>query len=317
MIGALRILVILGLLLGGLAPCQALAESEDLGTMPPVSRKFVENKLRRERFSKGFVDVLLKTYEDRSFETVVELNVLLYLRKSDYHGPQVSSPAVDEVLRFMKKQDSNLRAAEKRYGVDRNVIASLLWIESRLGKNAGNFHVPSVYLHLIQAPRVSVQKFLMKRAIKYRPEISAEDHREIVARTHRKADWAIGELRALERVHRWNWKVDRTFRGSFSGAFGWPQFLPSSYVKWARAKHQKRQPDLTKPQDSIFSVAYYLKDHGWKNVDREKQLQALYKYNNSWDYAKAILELGERVSEQRIALEGGSQTRRTKDSQPL
>lgn len=312
----LRLLLFCLVLFFGSMPALKV-EAQDLGTVPPVSRKFVENKLRREKFSKSFIDVLLKTYEERSFETVVELNVLLYLRKSDYHGPQVSSPAVDEVLRFMEKQAANLKIAESRYGVDRNVIASLLWIESRLGKNAGNFHVPSVYLHLIQSPRVSVQNFLMKRAVKYQPELSKDDHREIVARTHRKAAWAIGELKALERVHRWNWKVDRTFRGSFSGAFGWPQFLPSSYVKWARAKNTKAQPDLGKPQDSIFSVAYYLKDHGWNKADREKQLQALYKYNNSWDYARAILELGDRVSENRLASDGSSPQRRTKENQPL
>ncbi len=296
---SLRFFLCAALLLGSFPVGHALAQTEDLGTMPPISRKFVENKLRREKFRKSFIDVLLKHYEDRSFETVVELNTLLYLRKSDYHGPQVSSPAVDEVLRFMKSQANNLRIAESRYGVDRNVIASLLWIESRLGKNAGGFHVPSVYLHLIQAPRVSVQKFLMKRAGKYRDDISPEDHKEIVARTHRKADWAIVELRALERVHRWNWKIDSKFRGSFSGAFGWPQFLPSSYVKWARAKNPKMQPDLGKPQDSIYSVAYYLKDHGWVKTDREKQLQALFKYNNSWDYARAIMDLAERVAKEK------------------
>lgn len=286
---------------GAGGPLEATAGAEQDGETPVVSRKFVEAKLYRERFQKSFITTLMQSYEERGFETVLELNVLLYLRKSDFHGPQVSPQAVEEVVQFMADQEKNLRLAERRYGVDRHVIASLLWIESRLGKNAGNFHVPSVYLHLIQAPRVSVQEFLMKRATNYRLDVAAEDYREIVARTHRKSAWALDELRALERVHRWNWDVDSEFRGSFSGAFGWPQFLPSSYIKWARARVANQQPNLLRPEDSIFSVAYYLKDHGWKkplrkNLDRDKKLQVLYKYNNSWDYARAILDLAERAA---------------------
>ncbi|MBN8541101.1 MAG: lytic murein transglycosylase [Deltaproteobacteria bacterium] len=286
----------------------AIAKSPASEVAPLPLNSFLERKLRREKFKPAFIRQMLRAYEPRDFHSVLELNVLLYLRKSDYHGPQVSDEAVTEVRDFQQAQAKWLRLAESRYGVDQNAVASLLWIESRLGKNVGNFHVPSVYLHLIQAPRVSVQNYLLSRTEKFTDSVSEADQKEIVARTHKKAKWALDELRALQKVHAWKWKVDEDLRGSFSGAFGIPQFLPSSYVRWARSRKKSTQPVLSRPEDAIFSVGFYLMDHGWKKSSREAQLAALYKYNNSHDYAAAILSLADRVKEE-AELKESKQTR--------
>lgn len=261
---------------------------------PKASRDFIEKKLRREGFSKPFIRDVMKSYEPDDFAQVIELNVLLYLRKSNYHGTQVTDEATKAVDRFQSKYSQSLARAEKKYDVPSSVIASLLWIESRHGKNVGRFHVPSVYLHLIQAPRKVVQNELLSSTHRYTEATTPEDHREIVRRTRVKAAWAISELRAIEKIHRWKWKIGREFRGSFSGAFGMPQFLPSSYVRWARSVNPKAQPDLTKPADAVLSVAHYLREHGWKNDDPKSGFDALMKYNNSRDYANAILHLSDR-----------------------
>lgn len=243
---------------------------------------------------------MLRDYEQKDFHSVLELNVLLYLRKSNYHGPQVSDLAVSEVQEFQQAQKKWLQLANARYGVNPHAVASLLWIESRLGRNVGNFHVPSVYLHLIQAPRISVQNFLLSRAGKFTTSVTKADQKKIVQRTHLKAKWALAELRALQKVHKWKWKIERDLRGSFSGAFGIPQFLPSSYVRWARSHINARQPVLSRPEDAIMSVAYYLQDHGWKKSNREAQLAALYQYNNSHDYAAAIVDLADRIERESV-----------------
>ncbi len=260
---------------------------------------FTEKKLLRNGFSKSFVRELLATYEPRDFASVIELNVLLFLRKSDYHGPQVNAEAEREVRNFARLHQEDLARAEKLNGVPSAVTSSLLWIESRHGKNSGDFHVPSVYLHLIQAPRVSVQNYLLTRTKKYAEKTSQADRKKIIARTHSKSEWALSELKAIEKVYRWKWKMGAEFRGSFSGAFGIPQFIPSSYVRWARSvgadRNPAAQPDLMKPPDAILSVAYYLRDHGWLSDDADARFSSLLKYNNSRDYANAILTLADRI----------------------
>ncbi|HVK60106.1 MAG TPA: lytic murein transglycosylase [Bdellovibrionales bacterium] len=263
--------------------------------VPKANWEFVQKKLEREKFSKAFIKEMQRTYEDEKFEEVIRLNVLLYLKKSDYHGTQVTSDAAREVKSFREANREAFEKAQTRYKVPSGVVASLLWIESRHGKNTGEFHVPSVYLNLIQAPRKDVQLYLQSQTGRYTDKVSAKDREEIRLRTYKKSKWALQELRAIEKVYRWKWKLDRGFRGSFSGAFGMPQFLPSSYIKWARALKETAQPDLNFAADAIMSVAHYLSDHGWKTDKPETRLKALMKYNNSQDYANAILNLAEQL----------------------
>jgi membrane-bound lytic murein transglycosylase B len=274
-------------------PDVSLAESA-----PKPDWNFVESQLTKNKFSKTFVAELHKTYEERDFDEVLRLNVLLFLRKSDYHGPQVTEQAQQEVGAFIEANKKTLALAEKTYSVPGPVIASLLFIESRHGKNLGDFHVPSVFLHMIQAPRKDVQIFLQTQTDRFAETVTAKQREEIRSRTHRKALWAIGELHALEKAYKWKWKLGKEFRGSFSGAFGMPQFLPTSYVRWARALDPAEQPNLDGADDAILSVGRYLHGHGWKSQSAKAKMKALMKYNNSVDYAKAILALA-AGSEQR------------------
>ena len=51
---------------------------------------------------------------------------------------------------------------------------------------------------------------------------------EIAARTKTKVKWALGELKSIQRIYREKGSIAFEMRGSFAGAFGMPQFLPSS-----------------------------------------------------------------------------------------
>jgi len=272
-----------------------LAASTGAAADPVPDWKYVEARLKKSGFQKKFIQSLKDTYEPASFHQVLELNVLLYLRKSDDHGVQLSQRAVDTVESFMKANRPSLLAAEKEHGVSSSVIASLLWLESRHGENQGRFHVPSVYVHLLQAPRPAVIAHLHKNAKKFTPKVSKKNLADITTRTKKKADWALAELKALQTVHGKDAKRVRELRGSFAGAFGIPQFLPSSYLRWARSHGKGATPDLTKPQDAILSVAYYLRDNGWKRGKEKTFKKALLRYNNSHDYANAILKLAGQV----------------------
>ncbi|MBY0346075.1 MAG: hypothetical protein K2P98_04330, partial [Neisseriaceae bacterium] len=49
------------------------------------------------------------------------------------------------------------------------------------------------------------------------------------------------------------------------------------------------------PADAICSVGSYLKKHGWRATRSKTHMAALMKYNNSRDYAEAILKLAEKT----------------------
>jgi membrane-bound lytic murein transglycosylase B len=262
--------------------------------MPEADWSFVRRKMKAVGLSEPFIKEMREHYESKDIEEVVRLNVLLFLKKSDIHGVQVTDQAISDVKGFLKEHDAVLKKADSLYSVPGDVVASLLWIESRYGKNLGRFHVPSVYLNLLQAPRKEVQEYLLTQTGRYTDSVTPAQKRKIVQRTHDKSKFAVGELFALQRAFKWKWKLDSDFRGSFSGAFGMPQFLPSSYVNFARAVDPKAQPQLNEPDDAIMSVAYYLKMHGWKTAQKQSHVKALMAYNNSSDYANAILDLAKK-----------------------
>ncbi|MGE3756302.1 MAG: lytic murein transglycosylase [Pseudobdellovibrionaceae bacterium] len=270
-------------------------------SIPTPKWELVEKKLKKNRLSKGFIQALKKNYDPSTFTDVLELNTLLFLRKSDYHGTQVSDEAVDRVTSFMAENKKILNHAEKQFGVDSFVIASLLFIESRYGKNTGTFDVCSVFAHLAQLDRPEILDYLYSQTSKFSLEvISAEDKKRIVEMKTRKEKWALEELSALNRMYKRDKKLTMQLRGSFSGAFGIAQFIPSSFMVYARSKNNK-VADLSKVDDAVTSVANYLKKSGW----RKNKTKALLKYNNSLDYANAILKLAKesKASQRRTPAE--------------
>lgn len=259
-------------------------------------------RLLKSGFDRKFIEAIGKAYEPGEFQNVVELNTLLFLRKSDYHGVQVTEAAVTAVESFMNDHKETLKKAQADFGPTAPVIASLLWIESRYGVNLGSFHVASVYVHLLQSDRSEVIKHLRGPGTKrFNTSPSRGDLAKIPDRARKKARWALGELRALQKIFKTRGQLALDLRGSFSGAFGIPQFLPSSYLNWARAARPGATPDLTRPDDAIRSVAYYLHKNGWRSTRPKTFMRALLNYNNSKDYANAILALAKQAEGRSLA----------------
>ena len=83
-------------------------------------------------------------------------------------------------------------------------------------------------------------------------------------------------------------------KGSWAGAFGICQFLPSSYLNWAVDGNDDGNINLYEMDDAIFSVANYLINHGWSEQP-EDQKKAVFTYNNSSDYVDAVIQLAAKL----------------------
>jgi membrane-bound lytic murein transglycosylase B len=131
----------------------------------------------------------------------------------------------------------------------------------------------------------------------------------------RKSTWAYAELRAyLEYVSDEN--LDPlSINGSFAGALGISQFIPSSVQQYAKDGNEDGRVNLFHHEDAIESIGNYLKQHGWhKSVSRNEAFQIILKYNNSKYYARTILKVAELVEERRKALRASRRTRLTGES---
>jgi len=85
-------------------------------------------------------------------------------------------------------------------------------------------------------------------------------------------------------------------RGSGSGAFGMPQFLPRSYLSYGSDGNGDGRVSLYDADDAIFSCANYLAAHGWKpGLSRAERRRVIWHYNRSDSYIDAVLGLADRL----------------------
>lgn len=261
--------------------------------------KWAETQMKQKGLPASFVQMLKTSYDKKSFERVLTLNLLTFMRPPA-HMKLVTDDAVANSTSFISKNATAFDAVESRYGVPREVISGLLWIETRHGSLTGSFHVPSVYLHLLQAHRPENRAELLKIALERNTE-KKYTRKELVAQIKRRsksrADWAMEQLQALNHIRNRKMKDLAQLKGSFAGAFGMPQFIPSSYKIWAATNRAEAAPNLFDVEDAILSVGNYLHVHGWKTEVADTHVKALMRYNQSRDYAESILEIARRVRE--------------------
>jgi membrane-bound lytic murein transglycosylase B len=129
-----------------------------------------------------------------------------------------------------------LRKVEDKYGVPPSVLVAVWGIESNFGAFTGTRPTVAALATLAYDGR---------RAL-FRSELF--DALKIVDDGH----ITLGEL-----------------KGSWAGAMGQPQFMPSSYLKYAVDFDKDGKADIWKTQADVFgSIGHYLEEYGWKPKER-------------------------------------------------
>lgn len=223
------------------------------------------------------------------------------VNKSDWYSWVNTSESSAACIDFIGRYDSLLTAAEKKHGVEKETVAALLRCETRHGTITGDYHVLSVYASLALMPEpwaIGDNVEYAARVMKEEGKSQAEITREIAYiknRSTKRGGWAYKELKHLLRIHASGTLDVRDLYGSWAGAFGWAQFLPSSYRRLAVDGNGDGIIDLYHPADAIHSVAYYLSRGGYRTGSASRIKKALKSYNPSNDYANSIYGLSRRV----------------------
>lgn len=152
----------------------------------------------------------------------------------EYRRLLITPERIEKGLAYWRTHEKTLNLAEKKYGVPASIIVAIIGVETKYGENKGNFPVFNTLVTL------------------------GFNH-------GRRADFFRSELTQYLLLTRENQLTPLLLKGSYAGAVGLPQFMPSSYRHYAVDFYNKGRADLFNDDaDAIGSVGNYLKKHGWK-----------------------------------------------------
>ncbi|MCL6500613.1 MAG: lytic murein transglycosylase [Candidatus Pacearchaeota archaeon] len=204
--------------------------------------------------------------KDKKFKYYRDIRNLLYSGREiskEQHQKNLEvyvKKYLDEAADFMMQNRVWLSKAQLKYGIAPWDIVSLLNQETRLGKARGNRSIfNSLISVLLTFPKK--EKFVY-RNLKALLELSKQENKEVFS-----------------------------YKGSFMGAYEWPQSLPENISKFGVDFDDDGKIDLSTLPDAIGFIANYLAQAGYK----KDRYGAFYAYNPSNIYCDYLIALGDAL----------------------
>lgn len=201
-------------------------------TLPGIP-EFIDSMVARHQFNRAELEKVFARAEHQP--SVIEAISRPATLKPwpEYRASFVNPERIRFGLAFWRKHKEALERAERKYGVPQEIIAAVIGIETVYGRDVGKYRVLDALTTLaFDYPR---------RAGFFRDEL---EHYLLLARDE--------QYDLLD------------ICGSYAGAMGIPQFMPSSHRRYAVDFNGNRRINLRhEPADAIGSVANYLQSHGW------------------------------------------------------
>ena len=211
-------------------PCFAL----DLAKEPEI-QAYINELVEKDNFDAGYLKQLFSKAEINQ-EVLKQMTTAATapMPWTDFRKIFITPKRVAQGKEFWKKNRMALASAQSQYGVPAEVIAGIIGVETGYGINKGKF---------------STMDALTTLGFKY-PS---------------RAKYFKSELTSfliLCREQHWD---PLTIKGSYAGALGLPQFMPSSYRSYAVDYHRDGIKDLFFDEENVIaSIGNYLQQKGWK-----------------------------------------------------
>lgn len=204
----------------------------------------------------------------------------------------LSFRSMNRAREYMDSHQEHLTAVEKTYGVQKEIIVAVMLVETRLGRYTGNSSVINTLSTMSALNDNRIRDLMWKKV----PGLRKGNREKYIKWAKRKSTWAYGELTAFLTYARENGIDPLTIKGSYAGAMGIPQFMPSNIAKFAQDGDRNGRIDLFAHPDAMASIANYLKHYGWKpGLDRKEKYKVLLHYNYSKYYANTLIDIAEKL----------------------
>lgn len=200
--------------------------------------------------------------------------------------------AVKNASQFIKDHYLYFTKAEKEFSVPKEVIASILQVETQCGKNTGNEYIV-YWLSRLVSTGFDLNIDYNLRTTKEEPQPTAEELEE-------RANWLLEEfsphLVSVLQHAKENGTDPFEIKGSKGGAIGMAQFLPKNVEFFGIDGDKNGSINLHTAADAIFSVANFLNKHGWStDLTEDKKEEVILEYNRSTSYAETVILLSKKL----------------------
>jgi len=220
-------LLVLGALLASAPAMASFAQRSEV-------QGFVEEMVREHAFDRGRLMHLLGEAETREDILAAIARPAEAKPWRDYRPIFVTDDRIRGGVAFWREHANALAAAEREFGVPAHVIVAIIGVETRYGRHTGRYRVLDALATL---------------AFDYPP----------------RSEFFRGQLSQYLLMTREEGIDPRELTGSYAGAMGQPQFMPSSFRHFAVDFDSDGRRDLWRnPVDVIGSVANYFHMHGWR-----------------------------------------------------
>lgn len=237
--------------------------------------------LVQQGFDKAYITRLFQDPRLEFLPKVVTKIAYLKKEKAADYSHFLRPEVVEKGRRYLIDNFQTLSRAEKAFDVKKEVIVAILTVESDLGKVTGKYPVFNVFASLAVMDTPEVIELL-------------DLDRRLAGRLKSKASWGKSELKAFITYCQQNRQDPFNICGSWAGAFGFSQFLPSSLLRCGADGNSDCKVDLFNHPDAIFSIANYLHKAGFKSNRPNTWSKAVYSYNHSDPYVDTVITLAKR-----------------------
>jgi membrane-bound lytic murein transglycosylase B len=260
------------------------------------SRKYIEDLLVEKGLERKHVQKML--YDPRiSIDPAIIMKNLFHSNpkgsKKQPEYMEIDPEYIHKGKEYIKDNHQILMPIQKRFGTSAEVITAILIVESRLGTYPEKYNVFVAYTNLAV---ILDPEYLENVRQKYSVQYPKLNDGQTVKRAQKKARWALHELYQLIMLADELGLDPLSITGSFAGALGPGQFIPSSFMDYGMDGNNDGRKDPFDMADAMASIGHYLKRAGWnENGSIEKKRKAVWSYNHSEVYVNTIMMLYDKL----------------------
>jgi membrane-bound lytic murein transglycosylase B len=258
---------------------------------PDKRKQILIDRLRKDGWNKDELSYLSQLLNDPRchYRTDLLVRNSTFEENAEIYAHNLKLEAINRCVDFLRDQLPVIERATTGDDVPPEVMVAILKVETNLGGWTGKESVFNVFWSLAVGDNPEVQRALLTG--------DPEQRAEMKQRMTRRAGWARGQLRDLLYVAKHGGEDPVGIMGSFAGAFGMPQFIPSSYRSYGRDGDGDGVVDLDNLADATASIGYYLKENGWRvDSSRARRRKVILTYNHSDFYADCVMALADSIS---------------------